>query len=262
MEHCLAEKPEVIVMAETLGIDEFAVVGRLHRVWVWFSSHTADGCAPSVTPSFIDRLVSLDGFAAAMTAVDWLHARNGSLAVPNFDRHNAKSAKSRALAAVRMNRSRYAPSVTDAQPEKRREEKRSADAGASASGRTRASPGSARKRRSPGASQSARGSPPAIVWSAEAGWSGITDADRTAWAEAYPACDVDRQLRAMSEWLRANPAKAHKSNWRRFIVNWLKREQDRGGDAPRGRSAAATGGRHRSGASDDDYDRRTTTVAN
>jgi hypothetical protein len=35
----------------------------------------------------------------------------------------------------------------------------------------------------------------------------------------------------MDSWLRANPTLARKSNWERFIVNWLKREQDRGGDA-------------------------------
>jgi hypothetical protein len=35
-------------------------------------------------------------------------------------------------------------------------------------------------------------------------------------------------LRA-SEWLKSNPAKAHKSNWRRFLVGWLTRSQDRGG---------------------------------
>jgi hypothetical protein len=32
-----------------------------------------------------------------------------------------------------------------------------------------------------------------------------------------------------AEWLKANPTKAHKSNWRRFVVSWLTRSQDRGG---------------------------------
>jgi hypothetical protein len=35
-------------------------------------------------------------------------------------------------------------------------------------------------------------------------------------------------LRATS-WLKANPSKAHKSNWRRFVVSWLTRSQDKGG---------------------------------
>ena len=34
----------------------------------------------------------------------------------------------------------------------------------------------------------------------------------------------------MHEWLIANPTKATKSNWQRFATNWLKSEQDKGGD--------------------------------
>lgn len=70
----------------------------------------------------------------------------------------------------------------------------------------------------------------AIAWAPETGWTGITDADRAGWAAAYPACDIDRQLAAMAEWLRANPAKARKSAWRKFVANWLSRSQDKGGD--------------------------------
>lgn len=70
-----------------------------------------------------------------------------------------------------------------------------------------------------------------ILWTPEKKWEGITEEDRTTWAVAFPACDLDRQLAAMTAWLKANPKKAHKSKWDRFIVNWLTRSQDRGGDA-------------------------------
>jgi hypothetical protein len=60
-------------------------------------------------------------------------------------------------------------------------------------------------------------------------WEGITDEDRAAWAKAYPACEVPRELSAMIEWLKANPEKGKKRNYRRFIVNWLARSQERGG---------------------------------
>lgn len=70
-----------------------------------------------------------------------------------------------------------------------------------------------------------------IGWSIELGWQGITDPDRAAWAVAYPTCDIRRQLAAADQWLRANPTKATKSLWRKFITNWLGRSQDRGGDA-------------------------------
>jgi len=69
----------------------------------------------------------------------------------------------------------------------------------------------------------------AIGWSVQSGWQGITDADRKAWAEAYPATVLDTELLRASEWLKSNPTKARKSNWRRFVVSWLTRSQDRGG---------------------------------
>lgn len=69
----------------------------------------------------------------------------------------------------------------------------------------------------------------AVRWSEECGWQGITDEDRKAWAEAYPATVLETELLRASEWLKSNPTKARKSNWRRFVVSWLTRSQDRGG---------------------------------
>lgn len=72
-------------------------------------------------------------------------------------------------------------------------------------------------------------SPAKISWS-EDGWAGITDRDRDGWRKAYPACDIERQLLAMHEWLLSNPTQVKKNN-RRFITNWLGRQQEKGGDA-------------------------------
>ena len=69
----------------------------------------------------------------------------------------------------------------------------------------------------------------AICWDVSAGWIGIEHADRTAWAKAYPATNVDVELARADQWLKANPEKAHRSKWRRFITGWLSRCQDRGG---------------------------------
>lgn len=68
-----------------------------------------------------------------------------------------------------------------------------------------------------------------VSWTPETGWT-ETEAHITRWQEAYPACDVSRQMSAMGAWLTANPKRAHKANWERFIVNWLTKQQDRGGD--------------------------------
>ena len=59
----------------------------------------------------------------------------------------------------------------------------------------------------------------AIYWDCDDGWQGITDADRSTWATAFPACTRNIELVRAAEWLRANPTKARKSNWRRFLVS-------------------------------------------
>jgi hypothetical protein len=60
-------------------------------------------------------------------------------------------------------------------------------------------------------------------------WTGITEDDHRVWKEAYPACDIAQELKAMAAWIIANPAKGKKKNYRRFINNWLSRKQDKGG---------------------------------
>jgi hypothetical protein len=72
--------------------------------------------------------------------------------------------------------------------------------------------------------------PNAIAFDAEAGrWQGISESDEVLWKTAFPAVSVVAELNAAAAWARANPAN-RKSNWRRFLTNWLKRAQDR---APR-----------------------------
>lgn len=56
----------------------------------------------------------------------------------------------------------------------------------------------------------------------------------------YPACDVVQTLRAMKGWLIGNPDKKKtRRGVKRFITNWLAREQDKGGNKEQ-RQATAT----------------------
>ena len=61
----------------------------------------------------------------------------------------------------------------------------------------------------------------------------IEQVDRDLWADAFPAVDIDHQLKRMAAWLIDNPNN-RKSNYRRFINAWLTKAQDRapskGGD--------------------------------
>ena len=72
--------------------------------------------------------------------------------------------------------------------------------------------------------------PPSIDFDFENGqWLNVSDAQRTLWAVACPAIDLTVCLAQAAAWLIANPAN-RKSNYLRFLTNWLKREQDK---APR-----------------------------
>jgi hypothetical protein len=116
----LADDPAVIAIAAALELSEDTVVGKLHRLWSWADRHTTDGNAGSVTYMWIDRYISVTGFAEALEEVGWLLNDGATISFPNFDRHNGQSAKARALT---MKRVRNARGVTEALPEKRREDK-------------------------------------------------------------------------------------------------------------------------------------------
>ncbi len=58
----------------------------------------------------------------------------------------------------------------------------------------------------------------------------------TVWKSAYPAVDVEIEIQAAAAWILSNP-KNRKSNWSRFLTNWLKRAQDRA--PPAGRTNGA-----------------------
>lgn len=121
----LAEDPAVIAMAARLNIEDDAVVGKLHRLWSWADRQSRDGHAAGVTTFWIDRYVHCDGFASAMECVAWLVLDQGGVIFPNFDRHNGKPAKQRALGTVRQQnrRSGVTLPVTQQAPDVSRNER-------------------------------------------------------------------------------------------------------------------------------------------
>jgi len=140
----LAKKPEVLAIAARLGMSRHAAAALLMEVWEWTDDNVivrdVSGSEPDKAPgcvqlgdnaaSIFDATFGAPGLADAMTAVGWISIRSGSLEFPKFSRHNGKSAKARALdalrkSAVRSDLSAYRPDAnrTDSGPEKRREEK-------------------------------------------------------------------------------------------------------------------------------------------
>jgi hypothetical protein len=213
----LGSDPAVVRIRRATGVDADAVVGKLHRLWSWSDAHTADGYAAGLDAEWVDELAGCAGFAAAMQSAGWLKVDANGVRFVNFERHNGQPAKVRALRKTRMERLRGAARATDAPPEKRREEKRED---------IPAAPVPTSKPASPSGSPA---KPSGISWAADAGWQGITPQDRTDWAQAFPGAVLDQELAKATAWLKANPKRAGKRNWRKFIVGWLQRCQDKGG---------------------------------
>lgn len=130
LEHTTPDKPEVWEMAEILSLDPDAVLGKLLRAWIWADQNcNASGVTSVTVLALLDRMTGVTGFGNAMVSVGWIIIDGRECIFTNFDRHNGKPAKTRALGTKRMAAHRgkcNAPSVTnvthDALPEKIREE--------------------------------------------------------------------------------------------------------------------------------------------
>jgi hypothetical protein len=97
IEDTLSDKPEVIRMATDLHLDPDAVVGKLVRLWIWADQHSVTGSDMTITEAWLNLKVNCKKFAAAMRHAGWLTGTDGALTFPNFDRHNGKTAKTRAM---------------------------------------------------------------------------------------------------------------------------------------------------------------------
>ena len=75
---------------------------------------------------------------------------------------------------------------------------------------------------------------------------GITQQQLDLWKENFPAVDVETELKSASAWLDGN-RKNRKTDVKRFLVNWLKRQQDR---APRVAAEQQPPQRHGAGEGD------------
>jgi len=79
-------KPEVINLALSLGIEPDAVIGKLVRFWLWYERHgpatPEDPVARRLTRPMIDKLVDVPGFAASMVACGWLVSEGAHVTVP------------------------------------------------------------------------------------------------------------------------------------------------------------------------------------
>jgi hypothetical protein len=218
----LGTKPEVLEVAAATREPIEVVVGRMVRLWSWAWHVTADGTI-RVPKSMLATVAGGDDqFWSAVERAGWLTSTDDTITIPGWEERFGNAAKRRLLEQRRQSvRRTYAnrthDSVTECVPEERRgEEKREEDIPAAPVPTSKPKPV-----RSP--------AKPAVSWSSESGWQGITDADRSEWVAAFPGAVLDQELAKATAWLRANPTRAGRRNWRSFLVRWLSRCQDKGG---------------------------------
>jgi hypothetical protein len=188
----------------------------------------------------LDAMGGVPGVSQAMEAVGWLVVDDaGGIVLPNFSEWNAvlqtnaerqRAYRDRKRACETLKGERVTRVTAE---EKRREEKR--DVCFSSLNRSEEKHTSARTRekRVQAGDDSEKhlwGKGRIQLDTLKHSWIGITDADRDAWAVAYPALDLRSELAKALEWCLANPTKGRKSNYPRFLVGWLARQQDRGGN--------------------------------
>lgn len=99
----LADDPSVWLIADTLELDHYAVIGRLCAMWAWFDGQaTAENPWVAVTTAALDKRLGCPGWCDACCAAGWLIIEEGRVGIPNFERHNGQSAKDRALTQSRQ----------------------------------------------------------------------------------------------------------------------------------------------------------------
>ena len=230
----LGTKPEVMEIVVLTGQPVEVVGWRLIQLWSWAAMNTADGVLRT-TPATIGMVCGGDeSFWQAVAEVGWLTFDGKTCTIAGWDKRFSKAAKARVNAAKRQDSFRKSRQSNAAplrqrddsvvvrnagpSPEERRGEERREELKPAAP-----VPTSVPQKRTRSTATAS------ISLDFDSGWQGITDADRGEWREAYPAADIGQELAKANAWLKANPTKAKRKNWRKFLVSWLSRCQDSGG---------------------------------
>jgi hypothetical protein len=224
----LGTKPEVLELVDETGLPVEAVCWRLIQLWSWAALNSSDGTIRA-TPRRVAAVAGGDEeFWLAVERVGWVTFLNGTMTIAGWDKKFSRAAKARLEDARRKatNReeNRNVRSLSENCPEKTGlhtgqdiqdiQDKKDIPAAPVPTSKPQAAASRAKS---------------AVSWSSADGWEGITDTDRSEWAQAFPGAVLAQELAKANAWLKANPQRAGRRNWRRFIVGWLQRCQDKGG---------------------------------
>ena len=116
----LTKRTEVVRMASgqmsALIADRRRIAVACMEFWEWADDETTDGVLAGCTPAFVDDLVALPGFYAAMVGVEWITETPQGIVIKHFERHNGESAKRRAMESDRKRTGRMSADNADKRP--------------------------------------------------------------------------------------------------------------------------------------------------
>ena len=219
----LGTKPEVLEVAAATHEPIEVVVGRMVRLWSWAWHVTADGTI-RVPRSMLAAVAGGDEqFWSAVERAGWLASTDDTITIPGWEERFGNAAKRRLLDARKKSVRRLSACEGDILRTARGLEERRGE-----ESREEIQPAAPVPTSVPAKPSRSRAKS-AVSWTSETGWEGITAADRQEWATAYPGAVLDQELAKATSWLKANPTRAGRRNWRAFLVRWLARCQDKGG---------------------------------
>lgn len=110
VEKVTPDKPEVALLARRLKVSHGDAFLNWFRVYSWADGVTADGRVRFLSASEADTLSgAIPGTCEALASKDigWLESDESGIIFANWDRHNGRSSKTRALDSERKNKIRF-----------------------------------------------------------------------------------------------------------------------------------------------------------
>ena len=107
VEKTTPDKIEMRQIARACAVSLGVAFAAWFRLWCYLDSHTADGEVKNLTPADCDDVARLPGIGNALSVdggCGWIVFHATGASIVNWDRHNGKSAKKRAMTNRRVSR--------------------------------------------------------------------------------------------------------------------------------------------------------------
>jgi len=234
----LFRKPKFVALCRTLQVGRFEGAGRVLAIWCWVQSY---GPQTTLDASAVDEATGTPpGTTDALIASGWASAnkRSGTIRFSWPGETLAEIRERRSEAGRRAVRARWdrvraeQADGCDSDTDVLRTNYKTESKSKTKSKTKRLEPSGSSlvpvdvETSSTGTDNGPKASrTSAIEWHPETGFGGVTDADRRAWAAAYPAVDIDAELAKAHAWLAAEAPSGRWRNVRAGLRRWMARGQ-------------------------------------